>query len=165
MRMQGWRQYQKPFRCWYIYADNAGMMARNKMFNHRHPMPEKCRDQGRDGQTFCFLPSFLHIIIPAPTCSFKDFWHCCHPYILIDFIILLYLHLFHCCCFLLYQIFLFLLYVCMFMQLYVYNVINWLFTFRMCVYAAIVYLTSPEPSKNCYNLLILHPILKTLTPL
>ena len=28
-----------------------------------------------------------------------------------------------------------------------------------------VYLTSPEPSKNCYNFLILHPILKTLTPL
>ena len=28
-----------------------------------------------------------------------------------------------------------------------------------------VFLTSPEPSKNCYNFLILQPILKTLTPL
>jgi len=29
----------------------------------------------------------------------------------------------------------------------------------------IVYLTSPEPSKNCYNLFTLHPIEKMLTPL
>ena len=28
-----------------------------------------------------------------------------------------------------------------------------------------VYLTSPEPSKNCYNLFTLHSIKKTLTPL
>ena len=28
-----------------------------------------------------------------------------------------------------------------------------------------VYLTSPEPSRICYNFLILHPIIKTLTPL
>ena len=30
---------------------------------------------------------------------------------------------------------------------------------------SIVYLTSPEPLKNCHNFFILHPILKTLPPL
>ena len=38
---------------------------------------------------------------------------------------------------------------------------------HMNVYAhtCIIYLTSPEPSKTCNYLFILHPILKTLTPL
>ena len=36
---------------------------------------------------------------------------------------------------------------------------------RLACEAITVYLTSPEPSKNCYNLFTLHPIKKTLTPL
>ena len=33
----------------WLYAGKAGMVAYNKMFNHRDPMPERCRDWGHDG--------------------------------------------------------------------------------------------------------------------
>ena len=36
-------------------------------------------------------------------------------------------------------------------------------SYRLCYKITKVYLTSPEPSKNCHNLFIVHPISKTLT--
>ena len=33
----------------WLYAGKAGVVAYSKMFNHRDPMPERCRDWGHDG--------------------------------------------------------------------------------------------------------------------
>ena len=33
----------------WLYAGKAGMVSYNKMFNHRDPIPERCRDLGHDG--------------------------------------------------------------------------------------------------------------------
>ena len=101
------------------------------MFNHLNPNPHIVQALGRNGQTFCFLSSSLHclhIIIPAP--SFKNFWHCHHSYIFIDFL--------EKSCFTVFIIpyIPILLTLCMCVYAAIRNVINLLFTFRMGVYAA-----------------------------